>query len=74
MTSSPLRSFMPADAACRAPIGARLLLVETDRLARVDDQEKIVSTGRERTPDELVVVAQLDRDDPVRLERRVVRP
>ena len=47
--------------------------MEADRLAHPRDHQHVVAVAREPHADELVVVAELDRDDPVGLERRVVR-
>ena len=52
---------------------SRLLAVEAHRLTHPRDHEDVVVLARESHADELVVLAQLDRDDPVGLERRVVR-
>src|SRR5260221_5010187 len=52
---------------------AHLLLVEADRLAELRDHEDVVVTRGVAHADELVALAHLDRDDPVRLQRRVVR-
>ena len=52
---------------------ARLLSVEADGLTHPRDHEDVVALAREPDADQLVVLAQLDRDDPVGLQRRVVR-
>ena len=46
--------------------------MEANRLAHPRHHEDVVRVAGEADADELVVLAQLDRDDPVRLERRVV--
>src|SRR5262245_11002783 len=50
----------------------RLLLAEADRLALARDHQDVVLARRMANRDELVALAHLDRDDPVRLQRRVV--
>ena len=50
-----------------------LLAVEANRLAHPRHHQHVVAFAREPHADELVVLAELDRDDPVGLERRVVR-
>src|SRR5262245_36634003 len=50
----------------------RLLLAEADRLALARDHQDVVLARRMANRDELVAHAHLDRDDPVRLQRRVV--
>src|ERR671931_625291 len=52
---------------------ASLLLAKANRLALARDHENVVAARRMLNRDELVVIAQLDRDDPVGLEGRVVR-
>src|SRR4051812_45318925 len=47
--------------------------MEPDRLALARDHEDVVLARRVPNADELVALAHLDRDDPVGLERRVVR-
>ncbi len=49
------------------------MLVEADRLAELRDHEDVVVARGVAHADELVALAHLDRDDPVRLQRRVVR-
>ena len=49
-----------------------LSLVEPDRLAAARDEQDVVVTGGMEDPDELVVRAQLDRDDAVRSKGSVV--
>ena len=46
--------------------------MEADRLAFARDHQHVVVTGGVTRADQLVALAQLDRDDPVGLQRRVV--
>src|SRR3954454_23436921 len=62
----------PLHARSVAPHRADFLLVEADRLTELRDHQDVVVTGRVPHADELVALAHLDRDDAVRLERRVV--
>src|ERR1051325_11353897 len=56
----------------RAAHRPNLGLVEADRLALARDEHDVVRPARVEHVDKRVVLAQLDRDDPVRLQRRVV--
>jgi hypothetical protein len=47
--------------------------VEANGLSKSRDHEHVVRVARKAHSDELVVFAKLDSDDPVRLERCVVR-
>ena len=60
------------DAGRGAAHRAHVALVEADRLAAAGDHQDVVVAVGEPDADELVVLAHLDRDDPVRLQRRVV--
>jgi hypothetical protein len=62
----------PANALGGAAHGSRTAFVEADRLSLTRDHEDVVVARRVQDRDELVLVAELDRDDPVRLEIRVV--
>ena len=72
MTSSPLRSFMPITPPVARPIGARLVLVEAHRLALARRQQDVVLARGQAHADQLVALADVDRDDAVGLARRVV--
>ena len=47
--------------------------MEAHRLSQAGDHQHVVAVVRQTNADELVVLAKLDRDDPVGSERRVVR-
>ena len=63
---------MPAHAAGVAAHRARVVLVEADGQAGARDHDDVVARVDAAHGDELVVVADLDRDDAVGLDRRVV--
>jgi hypothetical protein len=72
ITSSPLRRPHALHAGGGAAHRPHVLLVEADRLALARDEDDVVVARRVEHVDERVLVAKLDRDDPVGLERSVV--
>ena len=72
MTSPLLPTSMPRTPVVSRPIDARVGLGEADRQAGLRDHDDLVVRVDRAHGEQLVVVADVDRDDPVGFDRRVV--